>query len=112
MRKKNSGTVVTPWFIRLSLYVTVAGVGLVLTLLGYTDERTVDGWLDQLGPLAATIGGIVAALYTTRDETEDDPAPAPVAPPAVPVAPPRSSAGNATLEQLRELVAENTGRGR
>lgn len=60
----------TPWWIRLAIYVVVAGVGLVLTLLGIVEPATVDGWLGNVGGLAAFVGGLVAALFTGRHSDE------------------------------------------
>lgn len=61
----------TPWFIRKAVYVIVTIIGLVCVLLGVAQPDQVDGWLDQvsliaaqLGPLAAVIGGGMAAMNT------------------------------------------------
>lgn len=69
MPKKNINTriVGTPWFIRLGLYVIVAIVGLVLTVLGMANPDQVDGWLQQAGSLAAIVGGLFAAANTGPD---------------------------------------------
>lgn len=55
-----------PWWLRLAIYVVVAVVGLILTAMGFADSAQVDSWLDQVGPIAATIGGLVAAINTGR----------------------------------------------
>lgn len=60
----------TPWFIRLGLYVVVAIVGLVLTVLGIAQPEQVDSWLGQVGSVAALIGGLLAAANTGRESDE------------------------------------------
>lgn len=60
----------TPWFVRLTLYVIVAVVGLVLTVLGYASPDQVDGWLGQIGSVAALVGGLLAAANTGRESDE------------------------------------------
>lgn len=61
----------TPWFIRKAVYVIVTIIGLVCVLLGVAQPDQVDTWLHQasliaaqLGPLAAVIGGGMAAMNT------------------------------------------------
>lgn len=63
----------TPWFIRKAVYVIVTIIGLVCVLLGVAQPDQVDTWLhqasliaEQLGPLAAVIGGGMAAMNTGR----------------------------------------------
>lgn len=78
----------TPWWIRLAIYVAVAGTGLVLTVLGIAQPEEVDSWLGQTGSLAAMIGGLIAAVNTGRESDEapmrvEVPTPVPVAVPAV-----------------------------
>ena len=60
----------TPWFVRLSVYVVVAVVGLVLTVLGFATPSDVDSWLGQVGSLAALVGGLLAAANTGRESDE------------------------------------------
>ena len=55
-----------PWWLRLAIYVLVAVTGLVLTAMGFADSAQVDSWLEQVGPIAATIGGLLAAINTGR----------------------------------------------
>lgn len=100
-RTRNLEVVTTPWFIRLGLYILVAAVGLVLTVLGYAVPEDVDTWLGQLGPIAAMIGGLAAAFNVTKD----DKVTAPDATRPTPV--PAPSTGNVTLDQLREMIAQN-----
>lgn len=80
----------TPWWIRLAIYVVVAGTGLVLTVLGIAQPEEVDSWLAQTGSLAAMIGGLIAAVNTGR-ESDEAPVgveiPVPVAVPATQEAP-------------------------
>ena len=82
----------TPWWIRLAIYVVVAGTGLVLTVLGIAQPEEVDSWLAQTGSLAAMIGGLIAAVNTGRESDEaplrvEVPTPVPVAVPATQEAP-------------------------
>lgn len=105
-RTRSPEVVQTPWFIRLGLYVVVAAVGLVLTVLGYTQPDQVDGWLDQVGRIAALVGGLLAAVNVTKDTkkpTPAEPEPAPMPTPAP------SSTGNQLLDQLRDRIAQNRG---
>lgn len=60
----------TPWFVRLALYVLVALVGLVLTVLGIAQPEQVDSWLGQTGSIAALIGGLLAAANTGKESDE------------------------------------------
>ena len=60
----------TPWFVRLAIYVVVAIVGLVLTVMGITQPEQVDSWLGQTGSLAALIGGLLAAANTGKASDE------------------------------------------
>lgn len=81
----------TPWWIRLAIYVAVAGTGLVLTVLGIAQPEEVDSWLAQTGSLAAMIGGLIAAVNTGRESDEaplrvEVPTPVPVAVPTAPAA--------------------------
>ena len=55
-----------PWWLRLAIYVVVAVTGLALTAMGFADSAQVDSWLEQVGPIAATIGGLLAAINTGR----------------------------------------------
>lgn len=67
----------TPWFIRKAVYVIVTIVGLVCVLLGVVQPDQVDNWVAQasmiaaqLGPLAAVIGGGMAAMNTGWESDE------------------------------------------
>lgn len=67
----------TPWFIRKAVYVIVTIVGLVCVLLGWVQPDQVDNWVTQasiiaaqLGPLAAIIGGGMAAMNTGWESDE------------------------------------------
>lgn len=67
----------TPWFIRKTVYVIVTIVGLVCVLLGVVQPDQVDNWVTQasiiaaqLGPLAAIIGGGMAAMNTGWESDE------------------------------------------
>ena len=60
----------SPWWLRLALYVLVAVVGLVLTVLGLAQPEQVDAWLGQVGSVAALIGGLLAAANTGRESDE------------------------------------------
>lgn len=103
----------TPWFIRKTIYVVVTIIGLVCVLLGVAQPDQVDGWLDQvsliaaqLGPLAAVIGGGMAAMNTgaasdksPAQEIADNAAPST---PALAAAP--QTVGE-TYQDIRERVA-------
>lgn len=67
---KPRAVVGTPWFVRLAVYVVVAVVGLVMTVLGFATPADVDSWLGQVGSLAALIGGLLAAANTGRGSDE------------------------------------------
>lgn len=61
----------TPWFIRKAVYVIATVIGLVAVVLGWATPGDVDSWLhqasliaEQLVPLAAIIGGGMAAMNT------------------------------------------------
>lgn len=67
----------TPWFIRKAVYVIVTIVGLVCVLLGWVQPDQVDNWVTQasiiaaqLTPLAAVIGGGMAAMNTGWESDE------------------------------------------
>ena len=65
-RNTPQAVVGTPWWIRLAIYVSVATIGLVMTVLGMAQPEQVDGWLTQSGSIAALIGGLLAAANTGR----------------------------------------------
>lgn len=83
--KVNTNIVATPWFVRYGIYVLVAGIGLVMTVLGFAQPDQVDSWVHQSGSLAALVGGLLAAANTgkhsdrripePRPTPHDDPAP-------------------------------------
>lgn len=115
-RKRTSDVVTTPWFIRLAIYILVAGAGLAGVITGWTTPEAVDGWLSQVGSVSALVGGLLASLNVTRDtkengEGEEPPASAPApAPPAVDtpvVEQPDTAVGNALLDQMRDQIAQN-----
>lgn len=54
----------SPWWIRKAVYVVATIIGLVAVVLGWATPGDVDMWLTQLGPLAAVIGGGMAAMNT------------------------------------------------
>ena len=103
----------TPWFIRKAVYVIVTIIGLVCVLLGVAQPDQVDNWLHQasliaaqLGPLAAVIGGGMAAMNTgaasdksPAQEIADN---ATTAAPALTAAP---QAAGETYQDIRERVA-------
>lgn len=97
-RKRTKETVVTPWFIRLGIYVAVGLVGLVTVAMGFAQPEQVEAWIGQVGGLSAVIGALFAGTNLTRDEKV--PAPKPEPEPAKPTN---------LLNQLREAVAENRG---
>ena len=67
---KGKEVIRTPWFVRLAIYVVIAVVGLVLTVMGFTNPEMVDAWLGQTGSIAALVGGLLAAVNTNRGSDE------------------------------------------
>lgn len=68
---KPRAIVASPWYIRKAVYVVVMIVGLVAVAFGWAQPDQVDSWgsqvsvvLEQLGPLAAIIGGLMAGVHT------------------------------------------------
>lgn len=62
-----------PWWIRKLIYVIVAVIGLVATGVGWATDGQVDGWLENVGTIAAAVGGILAAVYTGRNSDNRKP---------------------------------------
>ena len=96
----------TPWWIRLAIYVAVAVVGLVLTVLGAVQPEQVDAWLGQVGSVAALIGGLLAAVNTGR-ESDEKPVAVEVPATTSPAPQPAPRPGTPTLDQLRDIIASN-----
>lgn len=103
----------SPWWIRKAVYVIVTIIGLVAVVLGWATPGDVDNWLHQasliaaqLGPLAAVIGGGMAAMNTgaasdksPAQEIADNTT---TTAPALTVAP---QAAGETYQDIRERVA-------